>query len=184
MAKAGDEFVSPIGERLLFRKTSSDTQGELLEVEVFYQPRSSGPPVHYHPIQEEFFQVVTGTIRAVIDGQERTYQAGEQFTIPPSTSHSMYNAGNDVAHLIWQTRPALRTETFFETLWGLAQDGKTNQNGVPNLFQVAILVQEYDQELRLTKPPYAVQRTLFAVLAPVSRLLGYRTRYEKYSGEK
>lgn len=33
MAQAGDELISPVGERLLFCKTARDTNGELLEME-------------------------------------------------------------------------------------------------------------------------------------------------------
>jgi hypothetical protein len=37
-----------------------------------------------------------------------------------------------------QTRPAGKTEAFFELVWGLARDGKVNQNGRPNLLQSAV----------------------------------------------
>ncbi len=34
----GKEFVSPDGERLIFRKTAAETNGELLEMEAIYNP--------------------------------------------------------------------------------------------------------------------------------------------------
>ena len=37
-----------------------------------------------------------------------------------------------------ELRPALNSETFFETLYGLARDGKTDENGVPNFLQQAV----------------------------------------------
>jgi hypothetical protein len=77
---------------------------------------------------------------------------------------------------------ATRTEEFFETIWGFAKDGKTNEKGVPNLLQVAVIADEYADEFRLASPPLIVQRALFAVLAPVGKLLGYRARYPEYSG--
>jgi hypothetical protein len=77
----------------------------------------------------------------------------------------------------WQTRPALKTEAFFETVWGLAKDGKVNDEGVPNLLRVALIAREYEEEYCLVSPPRAVQRVLFAALAPVGRLLGYPARY-------
>ena len=45
MAKAGDEFVRPNGERLTLCLTSKETNGELLEMEVVYSPNS---PRHQH----------------------------------------------------------------------------------------------------------------------------------------
>jgi quercetin dioxygenase-like cupin family protein len=183
MAKAGDELVSPIGERLIFRQTARDTNGELLAMEAVYRPHSSPPPEHYHPYQEECFQVLQGEIRAKIDDQERTYKPGDEFIIPPGIHHWMHNTSDDEGCVIWQTRPALKTELFLETLWGLARDGKTNANGIPNILQVAVIAQDYVREFRLAQPPYGLQKVLFAILAPLGRWMGYQARYERYSGQ-
>ena len=37
-----------------------------------------------------------------------------------------------------ELRPALDTETFFETFFGLGRDGKTNARGIPGLLQIAV----------------------------------------------
>ena len=86
------------------------------------------------------------------------------------------------ARVNWQTRPAMKMEEFFETIWGLAKDGKTNEGGVPNLLQVAVIAREHADEYRLVRPPWPVQRALFAVLAPAGRLLGYMARYPGCGG--
>lgn len=65
----------------------------------------------------------------------------------------MHNESDEEGHVIWQTRPAMKTEQFFETLWGLARDGKVNAQGVPNLLQVAVIGREYNREFRLKKHP-------------------------------
>jgi hypothetical protein len=67
-----------------------------------------------------------------------------------------------------------------KNLYGLAQDGKTNAKGMPNLLQVALFVREFGDVLYFTKPARAVQKVLFAVLAPVARLFGYRGSYPEY----
>ena len=182
MARAGDELLSPIFERLVFRKTSRDTKGELLEVDAHHKPGGNPPPVHYHPSQGERFEVVSGEILTHVDGVERTYAAGESFVLPPGSRHSMHNAGSEEAHVIWQTRPALKTEALFETFWGLARDGKTNTKGVPNLLHAAVLMREYQDEFRLTQPPFAIQKVFIGMLAPIGTLFGYKGRYLVYSG--
>ena len=96
----------------------------------------------------------------------------------------MHTAGDEEVHFIWQTRPALKTEAFFETIYGLARDGKTDEQGVPNLLHAAVLMREYQDELRLAQPPFAVQKLLIGLLAPIGELLGYRGRYPEYSGDK
>jgi hypothetical protein len=57
---------------------------------------------------------------------------------------------------------------------------KTNAKGMPNLLQVAIFVKEFEDVLNFTKPPRAVQKVLFGILAPIARLLGYRGSYSEY----
>lgn len=181
MARAGDMFVNQAGEQLTFRQTSQETGGALLELEVVYRPHATPPPPHCHPFQEEHFEVLQGAIHTVIGGQNRTYMPGESFSVPRGVAHAMHNTSAEAGRVLWQTRPALRTEMFFETLWGLAQDGKTNAVGVPSLLQMAVLLEAYAQEFRLARPPYAVQRPLWSLLAAVGRQRGYRSRYEKYS---
>lgn len=182
MATPGTELLSPTGERLVFVQTARETGGALLELEATYAPNSAPPPEHVHPVQEERFRVLDGELTVYLDGAWRVYGPGEAFTVPPRTPHRMHNAGTAEARVAWEIRPALRTETFCETLWGLARDGKTDGHGVPNLLQVAVIAREYNREFRLTKPPYPVQRVLFTALAPLGRALGYRARYDAYSG--
>jgi quercetin dioxygenase-like cupin family protein len=183
MARAGEVLENHIsGQRIIFRKTASDTDGELLEVEAVYtKPSPSRPPAHYHPYQEERFEVLSGRIKVMIEGEERAYGEGEDFVVLPGTPHEMW-AEEAGARVSWQTRPAMKTDEFFEAIWGLAKAGKINEKGVPNLLQVAVIAREHADEYRLVKPPWRVQRALFAVLAPAGRLLGYRARYPEYGG--
>lgn len=182
MARSGDVLSNRAGHQLIFRKTAGETGGALLEVEALYPPHSQAPTEHYHPSQEERFEVLQGEITAGLDGHVKAYKAGETFTIPAGTHHWMHNAADEPARVLWQTRPALQTETFFETTWGLARDGQTRANGSPGLLQAVVVGQAYAREFRLARPPYIVQQILFFFLAPLGRLLGYRARYDRYSG--
>jgi quercetin dioxygenase-like cupin family protein len=178
VARAGYAFESPVsGQRLIFRKTARDTGGELLEVEsVFTKPSPSRPPTHYHPHQEERFEILSGAVHTQIGGKERTLREGDFFVIPPRTPHTMW-AEEAGVRVNWQTRPALKTEAFFETVWRLAREGKVNDRGVPNLLRAALIAREHREEYRLVSPPRAVQRVLFGSLAAVGKLLGYEARY-------
>ncbi len=175
MACPGEELIDPVrGQRLVFRRTAQETNGELIEVEVFYQPASIAPPVHLHPQQEERFEVLSGSITVCLNSQENIYCAGETFAIPAGVPHTMWNGSEAETHLLWQTQPALHTEAFFEIMWRLAQAGKTNKAGVPNLLQLVVIMQRYRQEFRPVKPPLMVQNIMFTLLAPLGRLCGYR----------
>ena len=174
MARKGEILENPVtGQRIFFRNTSEDTDGALLEVEsVYTKPTPSRPPVHYHPGQEERFEVLAGELHVLIGGEVSTLGEGETLLIGPGTTHSMW-AESEGVRVNWQTRPALKTEAFFETISGVSRDAKIGGKGAPNLLQAAVIAQAYADEFRLARPPWAVQRVLFAVLAPLGRLFGY-----------
>lgn len=172
------EFTHPSGERLIFRTTAAETNGELLEMEATYNPHSPQPPLHYHPYQEEQFKVLSGTFRVKVGDKEDVYQAGDEFTVPANTLHWMHNVSDEEGRLRWQIRPAMESQAFFATMWGLAADGKTNASGVPNLLQLAVILDAYRDEFRVSRPPYLIQRLLFSLLALIARLLGYKAMYD------
>ena len=185
MARAGDALEHPLtGDRMVFLKTARDTDGELLQLGFFLKGGGPEAAAHVHPYQEERFEVLSGAARFRVRGQqERDVGAGEAIVVPAGTPHTLWNAGEEEAHLILEFRPALRTETFFETLFGLAQDGKVDpRSGFPGPLQLALIFREHEDELYLAGPPLFVQRALFGLLAPVGELLGYKARYPRYSG--
>ena len=80
----------------------------------------------------------------------------------------------------WKVKPALDTENLLETISGLANDGGTNANGVPNLLQSVLIANKYSRVFRAASPPYFLQRVAFILIKPMSYLLGYRPYYKKY----
>lgn len=179
MAKTGDILEHPVtGEKIIFRKTAQDTGGELLKADVMMKPHGFVAAEHIHPLQEERFEVLAGTVKFRVNGVEREVGAGETATVPPKTPHVWWNDGDDEAHVLVEVRPALRFEEFFETFFGLAQAGKVDKKtGLPNPFILALVMREFEKEIYLAKPPVAVQKMLFGVLGAVGRLLGYEGRY-------
>jgi quercetin dioxygenase-like cupin family protein len=98
--------------RLLFLTVEPDE----LVMEATYSGEAGMPPAHLHPNQAEHFEVLEGTIRAIVDGEERVYEAGESFDVPVGTQHQM--AAEGPTRTRWEVRPALRTAEFFERLYG------------------------------------------------------------------
>jgi quercetin dioxygenase-like cupin family protein len=88
---------------------------ELLQMEASYGGTGQFPPAHFHPSQDERFEILEGTVRAIVDGEERRYEAGDTFDVPAGTVHQM--TADPPARLRWEVRPALRTAEFFETIY-------------------------------------------------------------------
>src|SRR5215218_826602 len=77
-------------------------------------------------IQQSGAEVISGSVRFRVGAEERSLKAGESITIPANTPHFFWNDGEEEAHFIGWFRPALKIERFFESFFGLAQDGKLN----------------------------------------------------------
>jgi quercetin dioxygenase-like cupin family protein len=179
MAAAGDELVNPAtGLRTVFRETARDTDGELLQVDWIGNSGWTTGPDHVHRLQEERFEVLRGRLGLRVQGEEAVHEAGDVIIAPAGAPHAAWNAGDDEVHVLVDFRPALRTEVAFETLAGLAADGKTNRAGAPrNPLLLALILRHYEDEIYFVRPPLAVQRAIFGPLAGVARLLGYKPDY-------
>ena len=178
MIQAGDVIENPVtGERLVFRKTSRETNGEAVELETFVKPDGFVAAAHVHPHQEERFHILRGTLGFRLGREKIVAGPGQRVTVPAGTAHKFWNAGDDEAHFVCEVRPALQFEQLIETMFGLAADGKTNRKGMPNPLRLAVIARHHFDDVRLPFPPAWTQRMGLALGAPVGRVLGYQATY-------
>jgi mannose-6-phosphate isomerase-like protein (cupin superfamily) len=178
MIRAGDTIENPVtGERLVFEKTSVETGGEYVRFECFVEPSGFVAAAHVHPFQEERFEIVDGSVAFKLDGEELPACPGDCIVVPAGTSHQFWNAGEEVARFTCEVRPALQFEQLIETMFSLAQAGKTNRKGMPNPLRLAVIARAHFDTVRLPFPPAWLQRAGLALGAPAGRLFGYRATY-------
>jgi len=178
MIHRGDVIENPVtGERIVFRRTSRETGGRLVVIEAIVRPDGAVAAAHVHPSQEERFEVLRGSVGFKVGRDKRIAGPGERLTVPPGTPHKFWNAGKDDAHFICEVRPALQFESLLETMFALAEDGKTNRKGMPNPLRLAVIAQAHFDSVQLPFPPPSLQRIALALGAPVGRLLGYQSTY-------
>jgi quercetin dioxygenase-like cupin family protein len=181
MSKAGEVVENPVtGERAVVRIGTEETGGELLVVDLYIRPGGAVMGEHFHPAIEERFTVLRGQVGFRLSGRVDTAEPGVTLFVPPGMPHDWWNAGPEEALVRVEVRPAARFEAMVQNAFGLAQDGRVNARGMPNLLQLAVFAREFDDVVRFTRPPRVVQRVLFGVLAPLARLLGYRGSDPEY----
>jgi quercetin dioxygenase-like cupin family protein len=177
----GDVVVNPVtGERGVVLVGTGDCQGDRLAVELRVTPAGAVAAEHYHPSITERFRVIAGRLEATIDGRRRALEKGDDVTVPPGTVHDWWNESDEEVRVLVDVSPGRRFELFVTTLFGLAREGKTNAKGLPGPLQLAVTMTEFRDTIRLTKPPPAVQRALFAPLALIGRARGRRGFYPEY----
>ena len=167
------------GERGFVRRAPDSDRAPLV-ADLYAQPGAAVAGEHVHPYSTEAFTVVRGTLDFRLDGAVRRAEPGTRVVIPPGTPHDWWNASDDVTWVILEVDPGRRFEAMIRNLFGLGRDGRTDENGRPGLLQAALLAREFDDTIRFTSPPRAIQRPLFAALAPLARLRGLRGSYPGY----
>jgi mannose-6-phosphate isomerase-like protein (cupin superfamily) len=175
---AGDTIENPItGERIVFNKTSAETNGEAVEIEVYVRPGGVVAAAHVHPYQTERFEVISGRIGMKLGRRKLEAGPNDIVVVEPGTPHKFWNAGDEELRFVTVIKPALQFERLLETMFGLAVDGKTNRKGMPNPLRLAVIAREHFDDVRLPFPPVWMQRAGLALGAPAGRLAGYEPTY-------
>jgi quercetin dioxygenase-like cupin family protein len=174
MAQAGDVLVNPIlRNRIVFRRTAAETNGESLEFDLFLKPHTYVVLEHMHPLQEERITVVAGEMRGTKGLEKHHLTAGESMVVPSGVNHYWGNDGDEESHWIIEMRPALKYEGYIEAVWGVADRGQAASTGLPkNLLQSAVIISEFRNEIR-PRMPWLKWKIAVDILAPIGRRLGY-----------
>jgi mannose-6-phosphate isomerase-like protein (cupin superfamily) len=145
---------------------------ESLEVEATYASGRGRPPRHWHPAQDEHFEVLSGMVQVEIDGTSREVGAGESIEISRGQTHRLWNDRSEPAHVVWRTSPAGRTEQWFRAIDAIHRHGRVGRSGMPSMLAFGVLLSEYRDVLRLAGPDFLLRRAL-AALGAVGRARGY-----------
>ena len=132
-----DEHTMRLGEGQTLRIVSSTP--EALEVESIWTGSAKKPTRHFHPRQDERFEVRTGQLTVELNAEPpRVLRPGDTLDVPRGTVHRMWNTGPDRASALWRVTPGLRTEEMFRFI----------DQGMSPL-RVATLLWTYRREFRL-----------------------------------
>ncbi|HEY7850783.1 MAG TPA: cupin domain-containing protein, partial [Ktedonobacterales bacterium] len=168
---AGRVIVNPIsGERIVIRQSGAQTNGQLLAFDLYLPPGGHVPAGHAHPIQEERFTVVAGTMRFRLGRRTVLAQPGETIVIPPGIAHWFGNAGAVPSQARVEVRPALRMQELFETTEALGQAAHGAGAALARLANLARVVLEFQREVAVPHVPAPLVRALLAPLARLGQL--------------
>jgi quercetin dioxygenase-like cupin family protein len=169
------------GERAVVLRGTEEV-GDSGKLAVQLSVRAGGAVMgeHVHSQITERFRVIDGKLGVRVDGEESVLETGGDVTVRPGVVHDWWNAGEGEARVLVEIQPGRRFELMIVNAFGLANAGKTNSKGMPNLLQLAVFGREFRDVVEFVRPPRAIQRLLFGVLAPIGRMLGYRAMYDEF----
>ena len=179
----GDSVENPVtGELGILLKGPWEGDNSSLLVDLHVQPGGAVAGEHVHPDLDERFTVKAGRIAFRLDGEESVAGPGESVEIPRGSWHDWWNASDEeeaVAQVY--VSDGSRFLLMIENLFGLARDGHTNQEGLPDPLQLTVFATEFRDVIVFKRPPAAVQKVLFGALRPIAAARGYRGTYPQYS---
>ena len=162
----------PGGARVVITRSTADTGGDRVEMEFSLPPGASGPPLHFHPAQEEEWHVLDGTLEVHLDGAWRTLETGESARIPRGRPHTFRNHSEGVVRVRDVHVPALDFQEYMEQLSSLTESGKvTSLRSPTSLIYLAMVVRSH-RPMQMTAS--RLQRLGESIFASLGQLLGYR----------
>jgi len=140
------EPLNVFGASLTIKVSSRDTGGAFAVFEGITQPLA-GPPLHVHHDQDEYWRVLEGTFRFVVDGREILAGPGADIFAPRGSVHTFQNIGDQPGRTLATVVPG-GADLFFEEIARAVAPGAK-----PDPHALAPIFTKYN--LSLAGPPLA-----------------------------
>ena len=128
-----------------------------------------GPPPHVHFDEDEEGRVVSGTLSALVGGQQLEFDAGEELDFPRGMAHRWWNAGDEVLTFEGFARPLVDLDRYLQAVFQVVNAGP---EGRPPLFYMAHALRRHRATQSALVVPGVVQAILFPLVVGLGTLLG------------
>jgi mannose-6-phosphate isomerase-like protein (cupin superfamily) len=144
-------------------------------------PNAKGSPLHFHRTIAETFEIERGELLMEIGaaGRFQALTAGARVELAPGAPHSFRNPLGEETVFVSTATPGAAFEKFLRAMFGLADDGKTNAEGMPSDPRALALTLQY-ADLVIANIPNALQTVLVGGLADLGRIARLERRFERY----
>lgn len=149
------ECLSVVGETIRILVDSMMTGGKSVVFENT-SPVGNGPPLHRHGRDDEFFFVIKGTMKFMVDGHETVVSEGGAVFAPRGSVHAFVNIGSAPSRMLTVCYPG-GLEVPFREVDQLTREGKATMEGIIAAFK------KFD--LEIMGPPLQVGSEVEAVAA-------------------
>jgi quercetin dioxygenase-like cupin family protein len=150
-----------------FLKTSKETDGAYSELELELDVNGENP-LHTHSTFNETFTAIEGNLGLTVGNKDIILRPGQSLTVKKGEPHRFFNPGDEVIRYAIVFQPGhTGMENMLRILYGLAEDGQSNNKGIPkSLTTIAVLQEMSDTKLR----------GILSLLTPVLKLLAFYGR--------
>jgi quercetin dioxygenase-like cupin family protein len=140
--------TTALGGEITVKVSGRDTQGAFAVFEIPTAPLS-GPPLHFHQIENEWFYVLQGDHEFQMGDKRYQLSAGGSIFGPRLVPHTWVNASNSPGKMLAITQPAGTLEAFFVEFAAFTP-GRAEPVALARLFEKF--------SMKIVGPPLAVAR--------------------------
>jgi quercetin dioxygenase-like cupin family protein len=167
LARERREVVDRLtGERIVITRTAEETGGAAVVFDFYLQPSGGVAFEHAHGEQDEIFRMRKGELTLTVAGEPRVLREGEELTIPAGVNHTLRNATDAEIAMEVEYRPGRRSD------WWLVHAHAAQDHLGRELTLLEMAPYLADVGIYPASPPRPVVRLVYALLAPIARLLG------------
>jgi quercetin dioxygenase-like cupin family protein len=180
------ETLPPVGTRVrnqfngeTFIFTHMDDDADAVQFDVFLETggmlKGTGRQ-HVHPDADEEFCVQSGALRVMVDGQWKELGPGQSIRVARGTPHLFRNGHHGETLFTARFIPGGEFLRFFLNMsLNTANNPQWySADGEPPLLLRALTLHKFRGHGYAAGIPLWVQKALFASLAPIAQLMGYR----------
>jgi quercetin dioxygenase-like cupin family protein len=175
-------WTLPKGDSMELLETSDMTGGAQTRVRLVFKPGGSRVPMHRHLLQDEKYEVLSGTMTYWLAGKKYHAPAGTTVILPRGVLHQHYSEGPEDVVSSQTMTPALDFDYVVENLFGLGSEGR-GVNPIDALLQGLVWIRKMKGPFYLGIPIW-LQHVLAFIITPLAYRLGYRAVYHRFSGEE
>lgn len=133
---------------------------------VLLAAETDGPPIHYHPKQEEEFYIRQGELMVFKKNKWIKLREGDSITIPAKTPHSYMNVSKKEVLFDFCITPKTRFRKMLEEMDGYVQQQKIRGTDFKSILYLCRVMNKYPDVTQSVKPPQLVVK----LMAGISKL--------------
>lgn len=173
--RSGEVVNDPsTGERFEFRKTSVETDGKLVEMELTLQP-GGRQDLHAHAGEDVTIRSQSRTFIVVVDGEEHDLGVGDTLVIARGKMHQALNPTDRVVRAAIEVHPGGDFDVFLVQFHGFMNAEGPPKTDEDVFWQMILFGNRYG--VYRDGPPLFVQKVVGFVLAPAARVMQYQSFY-------
>ncbi len=145
-------LVWPDGSVYRITRSTDETEGALLEMELELPAGGWAPQPHVHPRLTEEYEVLDGSFEVMVGDEWRELGTGDTASVAPGTVHC-FRVGSSAVRVRNVHRPALDFEPYIKKLCAVANERNLGDLSGPRaLLSIAVLLREYPEHSRAPNP--------------------------------